>query len=385
MSKKNNPIMHCSGCNLTLLNKSFWNQFTYDNPGTTEEDVRFEMYQLPCSFIAPLVFLYGVVVVISFCGNIVVFYTICDVKGLHTVTNFFIANLSISDILMTVLCIPTTIVSDIIFKHWVMGSFMCPVLHYLQLVVVMQRAFAMVAITCDRHFLMSNPLKKRMTKPTARLLVILLWLAACIIALPTAMFSQIHYLQYEPGSYGLCIEIWETHRLRNVYSIIIQLLQYVIPLIIMICAYIHIGYMIWIKPTPGEAIKERDKRIALSKRKSLKMLFTLVSVYAITWLPIHIITTIADLNPTLYDHRFAHILWLFFHWLAFSNTGINPMVYCWVNKAFQKKLRLLLHLPVGNRRKSYKEQKGYRLSNGKCFSKRRREAFKEKKKETVIS
>ncbi|XP_063446917.1 RYamide receptor-like [Mytilus trossulus] len=262
-----NSAMNCSRCNLTLFNKSLLNQFAFDHPVIAEDDVRFEMYQLPLSFIAPLVILYGVVVVISFGGNIIICSTICNVKGLQTVTNFFIANLAISDILMTVLCIPTTIVSDIIFKHWVMGSFMCPVLHYLQLVVVMQRAFAMVAITCDRHFLISYPLKKRMTKPTARLLVILLWLAACIIALPTAMFSQIHYLQYEPGSYGLCIEIWETHRLRNVYSIVIQLLQYVIPLIIMICAYIHIGYMIWIKPTPGEAIKERDKRIALSKRK----------------------------------------------------------------------------------------------------------------------
>ncbi|CAC5414073.1 Rya-R [Mytilus coruscus] len=259
--------MQCGGCNWTLLNKSFWDQFTYDNSVTTEEDIRFEMYQLPLSFIVPLLLLYGLVVVISFGGNIVVCYTICDVKGLHTVTNFFIANLAVSDILMTVLCIPTTVLSDIIYKHWVLGSFMCPVLHYIQLVVVMQRAFAMVAITCDRHCLISKPLKRRMTKPTARLLVLLLWIAAFVIALPTGMVSQVHYLQYEPGSQGLCIEIWETHRLRNVYSIIIQLLQYVIPLIIMICAYIHIGYMIWIKPTPGEANKERDKRIALSKRK----------------------------------------------------------------------------------------------------------------------
>ncbi|XP_052069199.1 RYamide receptor-like [Mytilus californianus] len=168
---------------------------------------------------------------------------------------------------------------------------------------------------------------------------------------------------YEPGSHGLCIEIWETHRLRNVYSIIIQLLQYVIPLIIMICAYINIGYMIWIKQTPGEANKERDKRIALSKRK-----------------------TISEIGELHYlKERYAHILWLFFHWLSFSNTGINPMVYCWINKSFREKIRLLFYLPVCNRRRSFKAHKRYCLSNNKRFSKRRREACKEKQKETVIS
>ena len=87
------------------------------------------------------------------------------------------------------------------------------------------------------------------------------------------------------------------------------------------------------------------------------MLFIVVSVYAITWLPIHIMTIIGDLNPALYDNMFAHIMWLCFHWLAISNTGINPMVYCWINKTFRIKLKMLLSLPVCNRRKALKAQK----------------------------
>ncbi|XP_052063118.1 RYamide receptor-like [Mytilus californianus] len=121
----------------------------------------------------------------------------------------------------------------------------------------------------------SQPLHTRMTKRTARLLVLLLWVFAFIIALPTAMFSQIQYLPYEPGSNGICIEIWSMYQLRFIYSIIILLLQYFMPLLIMICAYVHIGYMIWNKTIPGEADRKRDRRIASSKRKAEKRLSTI--------------------------------------------------------------------------------------------------------------
>lgn len=258
-------VMNFRGLNLTLENKSFWDN--YDDLLSPAEDVLFETYDLPLSFIVLVLLLYGIVSVTSFGGNIVVCYTLCNGKVLLTVTNFFLASLSVSDILMTILCIPTTIISDIIYKHWVLGSFMCHVLHYLQLVAVLQRTFSVVAITCDRHFVISRPLKKRMTKKTARLLVLLLWILAFIIALPSAWYSQVIYLQYTPGSHGLCIELWDDQQLQHIYSVILLLLQYFMPLLIMICVYVHIGYIIWIKPTPGEADKVRDKRIALSKRK----------------------------------------------------------------------------------------------------------------------
>lgn len=258
-------VMNFRGLNLTLENKSFWDN--YDDLLSPAEDVFFETYDLPLSFIILVLLLYGMVAVISFGGNIVVCYTLCNGKVLLTVTNFFLASLSVSDILMTILCIPTTIISDIIYKHWVLGSFMCHVLHYLQLVAVLQRAFSVVAITCDRHFVISRPLKQRMTKKTARLLVLLLWILAFIIALPSAWYSQVKYLQNQPGSHGLCIELWDDQQLQHTYSVILLLLQYFMPLLIMICLYVHIGYIIWIKPTPGEADKVRDKRIALSKRK----------------------------------------------------------------------------------------------------------------------
>lgn len=67
------------------------------------------------------------------------------------------------------------------------------------------------------------------------------------------------------------------------------------------------------------------------------MLFIVVAVYGITWLPIHILTILGDIYPEIFNHMSVHCLWLFFHWLAFSNSGINPIIYCWINKTFRSR------------------------------------------------
>lgn len=79
------------------------------------------------------------------------------------------------------------------------------------------------------------------------------------------------------------------------------------------------------------------KKIYFFSFQSLKMLFIVVAVYGITWLPLHILTIFGDIYPETFNYMFAHCLWLFFHWLAFSNSGINPIIYCWINKTFRSR------------------------------------------------
>lgn len=238
------------------------------NSSTREQDLLpYELYQIPQAFIIIIVCLYGIIVFVSIGGNLVVCYTVFTVQRLRTVTNFFLASLSVSDMLMTVFCIPFTVMSNIIYHYWPFWGWMCPLVQYLQLVSVLQRAFTMVAIACDRHFVISKPLKKRISKAKARVMITLFWILAMLAAIPTAVYSKIVYLQYEPGSRGLCVEVWHDHESRYIYSVTIMMLQYFLPLFIMLCTYTHIGYMIWIKRPPGEADSSRDLRIASSKRK----------------------------------------------------------------------------------------------------------------------
>lgn len=54
---------------------------------------------------------------------------------------------------------------------------------------------------------------------------------------------------------------------RYYYSIALLVLQYVIPITVLVFTYTSIAIMVWGKRPPGEAENIRDQRMARSKRK----------------------------------------------------------------------------------------------------------------------
>lgn len=50
---------------------------------------------------------------------------------MRTVTNYFIVNLSLADVLVTLTCLPATLVVDIT-ETWFLGNSLCKVIPYLQ-------------------------------------------------------------------------------------------------------------------------------------------------------------------------------------------------------------------------------------------------------------
>lgn len=46
-----------------------------------------------------------------------------------------------------------------------------------------------------------------------------------------------------------------------------MVLQYFVPLWVLLITYTHIGFVVWLKKTPGEAESSRDQRMMTSKRK----------------------------------------------------------------------------------------------------------------------
>ncbi len=72
------------------------------------------------------------------------------------------------------------------------------------------------------------------------------------------------------------------------------------------------------------------------------MLVTLVVVFALCWLPLHLFTLILDLAPHLLDkiktqsdERLFLGVYYFCHWLAMANSFANPIIYCFLNDSFR--------------------------------------------------
>ena len=67
---------------------------------------------------------YAVIIVVALLGNLLVLVTVARTRRLHTTTNFYIVNLAVSDLLVTLMCTWVHLVDDLT-EGWVLGAFFC--------------------------------------------------------------------------------------------------------------------------------------------------------------------------------------------------------------------------------------------------------------------
>jgi cholecystokinin-like receptor len=78
-----------------------------------------------------LVPIYSLIFLLSVAGNFLVILTLVQNKRMRTVTNVFLLNLAVSDLLLGVVCMPFTLVGTLL-KDFVFGEVMCKLIPYCQ-------------------------------------------------------------------------------------------------------------------------------------------------------------------------------------------------------------------------------------------------------------
>ena len=211
--------------------------------------------------------MYSAITIVAVGGNGIVCYIVLAYQKMRTVTNFFIVNLACADLLVAVLCIPFTFIANLLVQYWPFGSIMCPVINYAQVVTVFLSAFTLVAISLDRFAAIICPLRPKMTTKQAAIVIAVIWLLSLAVPLPIAILSQTVTRDYTGKPREHCEESWSDPNHRYIYSLVIMVLQYFLPLFVLTFTYTWIGIVIWVQKTPGEAQNNRDQRMAASKRK----------------------------------------------------------------------------------------------------------------------
>lgn len=134
-------------------------------------------------FQATLHFMYITILLIAIFGNGIVCFIVCTSSRMQTVTNYFIANLALSDMLMAIFCIPFSFISLFVLqwvvdammqpheillsincRYWPFGAVLCKFVNYTQAISVLVSAYTLVAISIDRYIAIMFPLKPRLSK-----------------------------------------------------------------------------------------------------------------------------------------------------------------------------------------------------------------------------
>lgn len=75
--------------------------------------------------------LYTIIFLLAVIGNSLVILTLVQHQRMRTITNVFLLNLAVADLMLGVLCMPFTLIGTIL-RDFVFGEVMCKLLPYLQ-------------------------------------------------------------------------------------------------------------------------------------------------------------------------------------------------------------------------------------------------------------
>ena len=70
-------------------------------------------------------YLYAMIIFFSLVGNTLIIVVVLRHKQMRTTTNFYIVNLAVADILVTVFCTWVHLVNNLNNNTWVLGGFFC--------------------------------------------------------------------------------------------------------------------------------------------------------------------------------------------------------------------------------------------------------------------
>ncbi|XP_013418687.1 cholecystokinin receptor isoform X2 [Lingula anatina] len=341
-----------------------------DNTGNeTYNFTRSETSEIPGEILIPL---YSLIFLLSVVGNGLVIATLVQNKRMRTVTNMFLLNLSISDLLLAVLCMPVTIIPTLL-RDFIFGEVMCIMIRYLQAVSAAVSVFTLVAISLERYCAICRPLHSRswQTLSHSYKTIAAVWSTALVIMIPIAV---VHKYWTLPNGNHKCDEDWgELVDLRRAYTVFLDVVLLVLPLEVMLVAYGLIARTLWIGikmemqgqqelrqlgsnrdviddevTTNGNTCSHKrmdfehsavrrsnaEKSLA-AKKRVIRMLFVIVLEFFICWTPLYALYTWVDFDKASARKHLTAVCWSLIQLLSYVSACCNPITYCFMNKKFR--------------------------------------------------
>ncbi|CAG7816529.1 unnamed protein product [Allacma fusca] len=232
-----------------------------------DPEITGELYQVPVGIVIVLSTFYGGISLLAVIGNGLVLWVVSVSRRMRTVTNMFIANLALADIIIGLFAIPFQFQAALLQK-WNLPAFMCAFCPFVQVLSVNVSVFTLATIALDRYRAVLHPLSARASKRKATLAIIAIWSVGLIIALPTELDFRLIYKKDKGNRLKpFCENSGLTDTFRKWYLLGLVVLQYFFPLIIITAAYARMAGTLWGATAPGNAEDSRDAAILRNKKK----------------------------------------------------------------------------------------------------------------------
>ncbi|XP_071490076.1 G-protein coupled receptor 54-like [Diadema antillarum] len=330
----------------------------------------------PTSIIVPMIL--AIVLIVAVVGNSFVIYIVLRYRNMrNSVTNFYIMNVAVGDLVFVIVCVPLTC---FLYAHytWTLGSFMCKFNAFAMTVSVQATCATLTVMTVDRYYVITHPFTSRQTRTTFRAGVIcsIIWIVSGLMHIPSTLVfgtTSPGVYRFQDAEIILCTTTHKSDNFIKYNSLYVLAVTYVSPLAIISVCYGLILAHLWkvsrsgmiVSSTGGKSTHRRGRGVdgcnnnsthrnhsegssvqtATKKWKTTRIVLIVVMLFAICWAPIHAINLWNDVDPNFpqdSDHVYAfRIFGLIF---SYANSCVNPVVYALAGNSFRVHLREMFHI-----------------------------------------
>ncbi|KAM9457434.1 somatostatin receptor type 2-like isoform 2-T2 [Clarias gariepinus] len=283
-----------------------------------------------------ITFIYFVVCAVGLSGNTLVIYVILRYAKMKTVTNIYILNLALADVLFMI-SLPF-IAIQLALVHWPFGAVLCRVVMTMDSLNQFTSIFCLMVMSIDRYLAVVHPIKStKWRKPRmAKAINLAVWGVSMLVNLPIIIYSC---LITKPGG-CFCTIVWPEPQevYYTAFMFYTFFLGFFLPLMVICLCYLLI--IIKVKASGIRVSSSKRKR---SERKVTRMVSIVVAVFVFCWLPFYVFN-VTSVTGTIRTTPILRSTFAFVVVLGYANSCANPILYAFLSDNFKKSFQNVLCL-----------------------------------------
>ncbi|XP_062969619.1 C-C chemokine receptor type 5 [Cynocephalus volans] len=305
--------------------------------GVSEPCQKIDVKQIAAQLLPPL---YSLVFIFGFVGNILVVLTLINCKKLKSMTDIYLLNLAISDLLF-LLTIPFW--AHYAAAQWDFGNTMCRLLTGLYFIGFFSGIFFIILLTIDRYLAIVHAVfaLKARTVTFGVVTSGITWVVAVFASLPGIIFTK----SQKEGFRCTCSPHFPTsqyHFWKKFQTLKMIILGLVLPVLVMVICYSGILRTL---------LRCRNEK---KRHKAVRLIFAIMIVYFLFWAPYNIVLCLSTfqeffgLNNCVSSNRLDQAMQVT-ETLGMTHCCINPVIYAFIGEKFRSYLLRFFQKHVAKR------------------------------------
>lgn len=291
--------------------------------------------------------------VLGYLGNGLVLLILHKFEKLQTVTNIFLLNLVISNLLFAS---TLPFLATYHRSEWVFGGFLCKVISSAYSIGYYSSILFLTLMTFDRYLAVVHAITaaKSRKKLYAIVASVAVWVISIVASMKDIILSNVYQSPYDGlacEETGYSEDVIFTWRLVTYYQQF--LVFFLLPMFMVMYCYVSITIRI---------LATRMKE----KCRTIKLIFVIIFTFFVCWTPYNVVSLIRAIQISSAGKKSDSCTvgdsldYAFYvtRNLAYLYCGISPVFYSFVGKKFQSHFRRLIgkHMPCVKRRLSLSSQ-----------------------------